>query len=227
MIDGVVEIGYHDAVDFLLPRHYSGRVPNIKYAFGCFEKGSLVAVCTFGKPASHHLCIGVCGEEHKNSVFELNRLCTNGNMVGVISQFVACCLRKLKKHNLIIVSYADTQMGHAGYIYQALNFKYTGATKARTEQYTTGGKHSRHSKTEEQDLGLRKARSSKHRYVTFVANRRDRRIFESALKYPTEPYPKTKNTRYTLGEYLEPTVLRDGVALNPSEVAEIEAGEFI
>ena len=42
-------ITYQEAVDFLLPRHYSGRKPQISYAFGWFIDATLVAVCTFGK----------------------------------------------------------------------------------------------------------------------------------------------------------------------------------
>ena len=59
----IKRIEYKEAVDFLLPRHYSGRTPNIMYAFGVYEEtednsslfpyNKLVAVCTFGKPASN------------------------------------------------------------------------------------------------------------------------------------------------------------------------------
>ena len=56
-------VTYKQAVDFLLPKHYSGRKPSITYSFGYFENGILKAVCTFGKPASNGLCIGVCGKE--------------------------------------------------------------------------------------------------------------------------------------------------------------------
>lgn len=47
-------IDYQTAVDFLLPRHYSGRVPSISKAFGWYINGELKAVCSFGKPASPH-----------------------------------------------------------------------------------------------------------------------------------------------------------------------------
>ena len=56
----IEEIDYKTAVDFILPRHYSGRVPTISKAFGWYSKGELVAVCTFGKPASPTLCKGIC-----------------------------------------------------------------------------------------------------------------------------------------------------------------------
>ena len=41
------KIDYRTAVDFLLPRHYSGRVPVISYAYGLYNEGELMAVCTF------------------------------------------------------------------------------------------------------------------------------------------------------------------------------------
>lgn len=45
-----------EAWDFLKPRHYSGRKPQISQAFGWYIDKKLVAVCTFGKPASPPLC---------------------------------------------------------------------------------------------------------------------------------------------------------------------------
>ena len=83
------EISYKEAIDFLLPLHYSGRKPTISFAFGYYEEGVLKAVCTFGKPASHSLCIGVCGEEYSDKVFELNRLCVNGEIKIQLSKFVS------------------------------------------------------------------------------------------------------------------------------------------
>ena len=38
------KIDYRTAVDFLLPRHYSGRVPVISYAYGLYNEGELMAV---------------------------------------------------------------------------------------------------------------------------------------------------------------------------------------
>ena len=55
------KVDYRTAVDFLLPRHYSGRVPSISYADGLYDERGLMAVCTFGSPASPSLCKGVAG----------------------------------------------------------------------------------------------------------------------------------------------------------------------
>ena len=157
-------ITHKEAIEFLLPRHYSGRKPSISKAFGSYDHDELKAVCTFGKPASPSLCKGVCGIEYEPYVYELNRLCRTEDYEEPLSKFVSWCLRQLKPYNWIIVSYSDTAMNHHGYIYQACNFVYTGATKRRTDMYTPNGKHSRHYKAEEQ-TGLRKVRSSKHRYI--------------------------------------------------------------
>ena len=88
-------IPYKQAIDFLLPRHYSGRKPSITFSFGYFENDELKAVCTFGKPASNSLCIVVCGKWYSNKVFELNRLCVDGEIEIQLSEFVAWCLNQL------------------------------------------------------------------------------------------------------------------------------------
>ena len=114
------------AIDFLLPRHYSGRKPTVSKAFGWYIEDKLVAACTFGKPASYTLCFGIAGKKHSSSVYELNRLCRIEELTEYLSGFVAACLRRLRAENWIIVSYSDTGMNHCGYIYQACNFIYTG-----------------------------------------------------------------------------------------------------
>ena len=196
------EISYKEAIDFLLPLHYSGRKPTISFAFGYYEEGVLKAVCTFGKPASHSLCIGVCGEEYSDKVFELNRLCVNGEIKIQLSKFVSWCLNQLKHLNLIIVSYADTQMNHCGYIYQATNWIYTGKTKRRTDKYAEGNKHSRHYDRDAIEL-VRKVRSAKHRYIYFCCNKVSKKVYLKKLKYDIFPYPKEENKRYRIGDFIK------------------------
>jgi hypothetical protein len=198
----IICLSYKEACEFLLPRHYSGRKPVISKAFGWFIDDELVAVCTFGKPASPSLCKGIMNGEYSANVYELNRLCRIDELQQPLSQFVSACLRRLSVENWIIVSYADRGANHNGYIYQACNFFYTGATKARTDKYTEGNKHSRHYNDSQQN-GRRKVRTSKHRYVYFATkNKRLRKEWQSKLAYPIEPYPKEENKNYVLGEYI-------------------------
>lgn len=209
----IVEIDSKLAIKFLLPKHYSGRKPQISKAFGWFDKEEytlehLKAVCTFGKPASPTLCTGVCGEEHSFRVYELNRLCRTEDWDEPLSHFVGACLRRLRVENWIVVSYSDTGMHHNGYIYQACNFIYTGQTKERTDKYTEGNKHSRHYSNDKQGE-YRKIRTAKNRYIYFcTCNKQLKKRMEKALKYPILPYPKEENKNYILGEYQQPILIK-------------------
>jgi hypothetical protein len=166
---------------------------SISYSFGLFLDDILVGIMTIGKPASPSLCNGVCGAENSKYVYELNRLCINDNLdKNTLSFFVSKSL-KLIKEDLILVSYADTQMNHNGYIYQATNWFYTGKTIERTDIGSEDGTHSRHySKT--QDYSIRKHRSSKHRYIYFLGQMKN--TFKKCLNYEILPYPKGENKRY-------------------------------
>lgn len=207
----VSNLTYQEACSFLLPRHYSGRKPVISQAFGWFIDGELKAVCTFGKPASPSLCKGIMNGEYVENVYELNRLCRVEDLNEQLSQFVSACLRRISVNNWIIVSYADSGMHHNGYIYQACNFIYTGATKKRTDKYTEGNKHSRHYDNTKQN-GKRKIRTSKHRYVYFATkDKKLKKEWLSKLAYSIEKYPKNENKNYVLGEYLEPEVINENL----------------
>ena len=210
----IEEIPSKMAIDFLLPKHYSGRKPPISKAFGWFKCkdtsiDNLVAVCTFGKPASPPLCKGVCGEKFSSSVYELNRLCRIDEWNEPLSQFVAACLRRLRVMDWIIISYSDTAMNHHGYIYQACNFIYTGMTKERTDMYTPNGKHCRHYKPEEQS-GYRKVRSAKHRYIYFCSiNKKLKKEWKQNLNYPICDYPKGNNSEnYKLGDFIQDKLIK-------------------
>lgn len=194
--------GCQEAQNMILTKHYAQRKPSISFLFGLFnDNNQLVGVCSFGKPASNSLCIGVCGRELSSKVYELNRLYIEPNQPkNTASWFVGKCLKSLKPLKLIIVSYSDTGMNHNGYIYQATNFLYTGKTNERTDKYTEGNKHSRHYNKENQHL--RKFRTSKHRYVFFL-NKQDKKF----LRYDILPYPKGENKKYKIGERMKTKVI--------------------
>lgn len=214
MKGSVIEIDYKTAVQFLLPKHYSGRVPTISKAFGWYDCQTytdehLMAVCTFGKPASPPLCVGVCGKENASHVYELNRLCRVDEWQEPLSQFVSACLRRLRVENWIIVSFSDTGMNHHGYVYQACNFIYTGCSKERTDKFVPDGKHCRHYKQEEQGE-YRRVRTAKHRYIYFCTRSKSlKKKWLSELRYSICNYPKgDNNENYTLGDYMKPILVK-------------------
>jgi len=127
----VRRIEYKDTKKWLLNIHYAKRIPSISVAFGLFDKEEMIGVCTFGQLASPNVCKGICGEPFKKFVLELNRLVIKENLPkNSFSFFVSRCLKQIEKTK-IIVSYSDTKMNHFGYIYQALNFIYTGCGKKK------------------------------------------------------------------------------------------------
>tara|TARA_Y100001938_G_scaffold126577_1_gene178659 strand:- start:3501 stop:4142 length:642 start_codon:yes stop_codon:yes gene_type:complete len=192
----VESINSQETYDWLLHKHYAKRIPSISYAFGLFKNKELLGICTFGSPASPSLCIGVCGKEYKNKVIELNRLCIEEGLENnVASFFVSFCLNMFKKEQ-VVVSYADSDMKHNGYIYQATNWIYTGATKERTDIGFDDNSHSRHYDKNIDYSKNRKKRSSKHRYVYFIGSKKQKNKMLKNLKYEIHPYPKGENKRY-------------------------------
>lgn len=187
----VLPIQNYEAAPWIMEKHYAKRLPSVSFAFGAYRQGELIGVVTYGVPASPFLCMGVCGTSWRDKVLELNRLCCESTK-NVASTLVGRSLKMLPKPS-IVVSYADTAQGHVGYIYQATNWNYTGATKERTDMFAGDGKHSRHNKG---DSSQRQVRSSKHRYVFFVGSATERRAMRKALMYPIEPYPKGESRRY-------------------------------
>jgi len=192
----VLQIKPEETYEWILKKHYAKRLPSISWAFGFFADGVLEGIITFGKPASPSLCKGVLGVEYESVVYELNRLVINeGLPENTLSYFVSRALKLLPKP-LCIVSYADTAQNHHGYIYQATNWIYTGATKERTDIGLADNSHSRHYDKNIDYKANRKLRSSKHRYIYFVGNKRQKSQFQRELKYDIKPYPKGDNKRY-------------------------------
>ncbi len=183
----VKKINYNDTKHFILNIHYAKRMPSvIQYSFGLFEDNILVGIITYGIPASPFLCKGIAGVKNKSLVLELSRLVLKNNKKNEASMLVGKSLKLLPKPK-IIVSYADTDQDHVGFIYQATNFYFTGTTKPRTDMAGKNGKHSRHhlgSKTN------RIFRSAKHRYVYVIGNKKDKKKLFKELKYPILNYPK-------------------------------------
>ena len=191
----VLPINTFEVEPWLLEKHYAKRMCSISFAFGLYDQENLVGVVTYGMPASPNLCMGVCGIDNKDKVLELNRLCLNDGVKNGASYLVSKSLQMLPKPT-IVVSYADTAMGHVGYIYQASNFLFTGTTKERTDMAGKDGKHSRHSLGNSE---IRVNRSAKHRYVYFVGNKSQKNNLLKQLNYEILPYPKGDTHRYDSG----------------------------
>jgi hypothetical protein len=116
---------------------------------------------------------------------------------------------------MVIVSYADSGMGHHGYIYQATNWIYTGMSDAHSEYRLDGegNSHSRHKFDQygginnAKDSGVRMdkgERSRKYRYFYFLGSKTEVKNMKQNLKYSICDYPKGDNTRYDAGFSVNP-----------------------
>jgi len=198
----VMPIKRAETHSWLLQKHYAKRLPIIIHAFGLYDNLHLIGVCTYGLPPSRHLCVGICGESYADNVLELNRLVLQDNEKNYASFFVSKTLKMLPAPS-IAISYADTKMGHHGYIYQACNFLYVGLSAARKDPVgfdCTSGKHSRGKWVKGGELV---ERPRKHRYVYFVGSKKERKQMLNDLKYKIEPYPKGNNKNYNAGDRIE------------------------
>lgn len=207
---------------WLKERHYARRIPSVSYAYGLYEGGVLRGVCCYGVPASPPLIQGICGKENAHLVRELNRLVLDKNEKNLASFFVSSTLKLLPKP-LIIVSFADTSMGHHGYVYQACNFLYTGLSEKRTNWKLKGKEHLHSATIADLSRGkldrvgyMRETygddfyleeRPRKHRYIYFIGNKKERARFLSSLNYSIAPYPKGENRRYDSGKELDTQLL--------------------
>jgi len=175
--------------DVVVKNHYAHRAVPSSWSFGCFNVGELMGVISFGKPASPHLCRGICGEENAGRVYELNRLWLDDKCPkNSESRFISWSIRELSKirPHLMLVSYADTGANHNGAIYAATNWIYTGLSDKRSSgDKVVGNKHSRHSRTLEDAVIV--PRTRKHRFVYFC-NPADRCL----LKWDTANWKEWK-----------------------------------
>jgi hypothetical protein len=209
----VIPIKAEDAYPWLMQKHYAKRLCPISYAFGAFNDGVLIGVVTYGTPASSPLRDGVCGKQYSESVIELNRLCCD-NSKNVASELVGKSLRLLPKPK-IVVSYADTEQGHVGYVYQATNFIYTGLSAKRTDWKLKGQEHLHGATVADMSRGQENRaewmrekfgddfyledRARKHRYIYFCGTKNQKEKMRNALMYPVCDYPKGESKRYDAG----------------------------
>ena len=186
----VKECTYEDLKPFILNIHYAHLMPtSIMYKYGLYDKGELVGVCTYGRPAAPAPSNALAGPDNRKKVIELNRLVLLPDYNGgnCASYLIAHSLKRLPS-GLFVLSYADIGgQGHPGYVYQATNWVFTGVTKPRRDRSGYSGNHARHYIKGSQ-LHMR---TPKCRYVNFTGDRRTKRQLKRLLRWKELPYIKS------------------------------------
>jgi len=205
----VLPINSFEVEPWLLEKHYAKRIPSISYAFGAYIDGKLIGIVTYGTSASSTLRHGVCGKKWQEYVIELNRLvCLNEK--NIASELVGKSMQMLPKPS-IVISYADSEQGHVGYVYQATNFIYTGLSSKFKDPKVKGLEHQHHATYAHgmtnaqviQKYGAENVyfvdRARKHRYVFFVGSKTQKKQMKKDLTYKIFLYPKGDSRKYDSG----------------------------
>ena len=197
----IQRIDYKTAMYYIVEYHYLHRKCPCSFAYGLFDAANdIKGVIVYGTPSSAALRRGICGDEEKDNVIELTRLWVSDDVPKNGESFLIGNTIPLVNKN-IIVSYAEPDENHIGYVYQATNWIYTGLSAKRTNIAVEGikGVHNqtitdKYSIKELHELFKGKVvnvpRPRKHRYVYFNADKRKKKELLKKLKYPILPYPK-------------------------------------
>lgn len=198
----VMGIKPFETYEWLERKHYAHRIPNICHAFGLYDK-ELIGVVTYGIPANKSLNIiaGVPG-------IELNRLCINDDSPKNSASMLVGRSLQLLQSPLCVISYADINQNHVGYIYQATNFIYTGLSSEEGKWFVNGKEMHRKNifntwgtSSEEVIRGKVKElviikQQAKHRYLYFIGSKKEKKVWLNNLTWPILPYPKGDTSRY-------------------------------
>ncbi len=162
-----------------------------------------MGVCMFATPCSENVRSAPFGPAEKHRVTELHRLvlldeCPRNSESHFISRALKILLEK-KPGIRCVLSFADPSAGHAGTIYQATNFIYTGQSSPATFYLDADGRL-RHPRQNGHNVTKAEAvawgwtptkRAGKHRYAMIVGpTHAERRKWRGALRYEPLPYPK-------------------------------------
>jgi len=196
--------------EWLLYKHYAKRMPMaVEYSFGLYNNKILQGVCVYG-PTAPPVPITLYGEVGKYKIRELTRLVVNDNLPkNTLSFFVSQTFNLLPKP-MTLISFADSNNGHHGYIYQATNWGFFGNGGGKTIITDSKGnkihnititdrckveKLSRKEYFKKHNLKEIEAKP-KFRYLYFLGNKKQKKRMKKDLLLKQLKYPKGQNRKY-------------------------------
>lgn len=190
-----------DVRDFASRYHYARNAHTDGWRYGLWHGVTLYGVIVYNLP-TRSVCECVFGPNHANHVLHMPRLVLSPDAKpNSESHLIGRSLRLLHvdlPDVWAVVTYADTTVGHIGYVYQATNALYTGTVAPRPYYLDAEGRRRavyRDGKTltpsAAAELGYTRHLSKvKHRYLYILGGRTQRRQRRGLLRLPVLPYPK-------------------------------------
>lgn len=194
--------------EFIEKNHYSHKIPQaIKFRFGMYDNEELLGVAIFSVPANRYTITSIFEGCTQHIGIELSRVYTHDETPR---NFESSCISKMFKyikHHTpfdVVVSYADSNFGHAGYLYQALSGLYIGKTASEVRYITKDGElitrrglgrkkgdtESAHAKRLINDGAKKVKMDGKYKYLFFTCNKRVKKHLLSTMKKQILEYPK-------------------------------------
>jgi len=221
--------------------HYSHKWTSCTVAYGVYYKDDinndffntdeykLIGVMVYGNAVGRNASTSISPLLKNENVFELTRLWIEDGYGKNMESF--CIAESFRQLNIefprikCILSYADSEAGHTGTIYQATGFLYQGdnyvdvalmpnysvsligppsyewihsrSVYARWKTHSVDKLKERIGKT-----FWRKRESGKHRYIKFISNKIENKKLTKSLKHKLLPYPKNTSFKEEVYEIL-------------------------
>jgi hypothetical protein len=191
-----------DVQEFARRYHYTETGGNMTWRWGLWHGPVLHGVVAYNLP-TRSACESVFGAEHgPDKVWHMGRLILSENSPrNSESRLIGGSLRAIESNYPDVwgvLTYAATDVGHIGYVYQATNAIYTGPSSteyfyidpagARRSSYL-GGSRVKADRAESMGWSRRDG-MPKHRYLYVLGNKAERRHRMNLMRLPILPYPK-------------------------------------
>lgn len=194
-------VNSRDVNEFSRRYHYTSTGGNASWRWGLWHGVTLLGIVAYNLP-TRETCQSVFGPEHYDKVWHMGRLALADEAPrNSESKLISASLQAIKREHPNVwgvLTYAATDVGHLGYVYQATNAIYTG-TGGHAVVYTdTEGRRrsdyyasSYVSRAEALSRGWTVGEGGpKHRYLYVLGSKTQRRQRMEMLRLPTLPYPK-------------------------------------
>lgn len=190
-----------DVEEFCRRYHYTATGRNMCWRWGLWHGVTLMGVVAYNLP-TRETTESVFGPDHRDKVWHMGRLVLADDApANSESRLIGGSLRAIRENHPNvwgILTYAATDAGHLGYVYQATNALYTGTGGHATVYIDQAGRR-RADYLRGKQITPAEARrrgwtvsdgGPKHRYLYVLGNKTQRRQRMAQLRLPTLPYPK-------------------------------------
>lgn len=190
-----------DVDEFCRRYHYTSTGGNMSWRWGLWHGVTLMGVVAYNLP-TRDTCESVFGPEHFDKVWHMGRLAMADSAPrNSESRLIAGSLKQIARdypNTWAVLTYAATDVGHIGYVYQATNALYTGIGGDSHFFVDEGGKR-RSTYLGGRGVGNARAAemgwtrhegSGKHRYLYILGSKTQRKERLRMLRLDAQPYPK-------------------------------------